>query len=638
MRLAQQLYEGVELDGETTGLITYMRTDGVQMAQEAVLSIRDHVKTAYGADYIPAAPREYTSRAKNAQEAHEAIRPTDVARTPESVARYLNPDQRRLYELVWKRAVASQMQSAELDQVSVDVVDEKGQTLRATGSIVAFDGFLKLYREDTDDSDAEKAEQDDSKMLPPMAERDPLRKGEVSALQHFTQPPPRYSEASLVKKMEELGIGRPSTYASILTVLQDRNYVRLDKKRFVPEDRGRLVTAFLTSFFERYVDTGFTAGLEEQLDDISGGNANWRQVMRDFWEHFSKAIEDTKELKITDVINALDLDLGEHFFPAREDGSDPRVCAACGTGRLGLKLGRYGSFIGCSNYPKCQFTRRLAMDNGEEGGDTLKEGMRSLGHDPQTGEEITVRRGPYGLYVQQGENGEDKKVKPRRTSLPKGVEGDTITLEQAIGLLSLPREIGLHPETKEKIQAGIGRFGPYVRMGAVYGSLDRDDDVLAIGLNRAVDLLAKKLASVRNVGEHPKDKQPITVRKGRFGPYVQHDKTVANLPRGVAMEDITLDEAVALLAEKGKQLKPKGGAKRGKAAKTNGAKAKAANGEDTGTAPAKVKTAAAKKAPAKKSPAKKAPAKKPGTKKPAVKKVPAAAAAVRAPARRKAAD
>ena len=633
MRLAQQLYEGVELDGETTGLITYMRTDGVQMAQEAVLSIRDHVKTAYGADYIPAAPREYTSRAKNAQEAHEAIRPTDVARTPESVARYLNPEQRRLYELVWKRAVASQMQSAELDQVSVDVVDDKGQTLRATGSIVAFDGFLKLYREDTDDSDAEKAEQDDSKMLPPMAERDPLRKGEVSALQHFTQPPPRYSEASLVKKMEELGIGRPSTYASILTVLQDRNYVRLDKKRFVPEDRGRLVTAFLTSFFERYVDTGFTAGLEEQLDDISGGNANWRQVMRDFWEHFSKAIEDTKELKITDVINALDLDLGEHFFPAREDGSDPRVCAACGTGRLGLKLGRYGSFIGCSNYPKCQFTRRLAMDNGEEGGDTLKEGMRSLGHDPQTGEEITVRRGPYGLYVQQGENGEDKKVKPRRTSLPKGVEGDTITLEQAIGLLSLPREIGLPPETKEKIQAGIGRFGPYVRMGAVYGSLDRDDDVLAIGLNRAVDLLAKKLASVRNVGEHPKDKQPITVRKGRFGPYVQHDKTVANLPRGVAMEDITLEEAVALLAEKGKQLKPKGGAKRGKAAKTNGAKAKAANGEDTGAAPAKVKTAAAKKSPAKKAPAKKA-----GTKKPAVKKVPAAAAAVRAPARRKAAD
>ena len=624
MRLAQQLYEGVELDGETTGLITYMRTDGVQMAQEAILSIRDHVKSSFGADYIPGAPREYTSRAKNAQEAHEAIRPTDVARTPESVARYLNPDQRRLYELVWKRAVASQMQSAELDQVSVDVIDSKGQTLRATGSIVAFDGFLKLYREDTDDSEAGAAEQDDSKMLPPMAERDPLRRGDVNALQHFTQPPPRYSEASLVKKMEELGIGRPSTYASILTVLQDRNYVRLDKKRFLPEDRGRLVTAFLTSFFERYVDPSFTAGLEEQLDDISGGNADWRAVMREFWAHFSKAIDDTKELKITDVINALDLDLGEHFFPAREGGGDPRVCTACGTGRLGLKLGRYGSFIGCSNYPTCQFTRRLAMDNGEEGGDTLKEGMRSLGRNAETGEEITVRRGPYGLYVQQGENSEDKKIKPRRTSLPKGVEGDTITLEQAIGLLSLPREIGLHPETKEKIEAGIGRFGPYVRMGAVFGSLDRDDDVLAIGLNRAVDLLAKKLASVRALGEHPKDKQPITVRKGRFGPYVQHDKTVANLPRGVAMEDITREEAVALLAEKGKQLKPKAGAaKRGKPARANGAKAKAANGT------AAEIPVAAKQAPAKKPAAKKAPAKKPAAKK--------LAAAARAPARRKAA-
>ena len=645
MRLAQQLYEGVELDGETTGLITYMRTDGVQMAQEAILSIRDHVKSSFGADYIPGAPREYTSRAKNAQEAHEAIRPTDVARTPEAVARYLNTDQRRLYELVWKRAVASQMQSAELDQVSVDVTDSKGQTLRATGSIVAFDGFLKLYREDTDDTEAGATEQDDSRMLPPMAERDPLRRGEVNALQHFTQPPPRYSEASLVKKMEELGIGRPSTYASILTVLQDRNYVRLDKKRFMPEDRGRLVTAFLTSFFERYVDTGFTAGLEEQLDDISGGTADWRAVMREFWAHFSKAIDDTKELKITDVINALDLDLGEHFFPAREGGGDPRVCAACGTGRLGLKLGRYGSFIGCSNYPTCQFTRRLAMDNGEEGGDTLKEGMRSLGHLPETGEEITVRRGPYGLYVQQGENGEDKKVKPRRTSLPKGVEGDTITLEQAIGLLSLPREIGLHPETKDKIEAGIGRFGPYVRMGAVFGSLDADDDVLAIGLNRAVDLLAKKLASVRALGEHPKDKAPITVRKGRFGPYVQHDKTVANLPRGVAMDDITLTEAVALLAEKGKQLKPKGGAKRGKPARTaakapakapakaNGAK-KAANGE--AGEPATAKKVAVKAGLVKAGPVKATTGKKPAAKKPAGKKSAAPASAARAPARPKA--
>ncbi len=605
MRLAQQLYEGVDIGGETTGLITYMRTDGVQMAREAIAAIRDHVGATYGADYLPAAPREYQSKIKNAQEAHEAIRPTDVSRTPDSVARYLNNDQRRLYELIWKRAVASQMQSAELDQVSVDVTDGKGITLRATGSIVAFDGFLKLYREDTDDA----AEEDDSRMLPPMAERDPLALVLVNALQHFTQPPPRYSEASLVKKLEELGIGRPSTYASILSVLQDRKYVRLEKRRFIPEDRGRLVTAFLVSFFEHYVDTGFTAGMEEKLDDISAGQMDWRVMMHAFWDEFSKAVDQTKDLKISDVIAALDADLGPHFFPPREDGTDPRVCQACGTGRLGLKLGRYGSFIGCSNYPACQYTRRLAIENGEDQGETLKEGMRVLGHHPETGEEITVRRGPYGLYVQQGENGEDKSAagggakgkapKPRRTSLPRGLDGEQITLEQAIGLLSLPRVIGLHPETGEKIEAGIGRFGPYVRMGAIYGSLDRDDDVLAIGLNRAVDLIARKMASVRTIGPHPKDNELVAVRKGRFGPYVQHGKTVANLPRGVMMEDISLDEAVALLAEKGKQLRPRGaGGRRGRSAP---AAKPAAETTPAAAAPAKAgrAKAAAKVAPAK---------------------------------------
>jgi DNA topoisomerase-1 len=585
MRLAQGLYEGVDIDGETTGLITYMRTDGVQMASEAISSIRDHVKESFGANYLPAAPREYTSKAKNAQEAHEAIRPTDVTRTPDQVVSGLNHDQRRLYELIWKRAVASQMQSAEIDQVSVDVTDGKGIKLRATGSIVAFDGFLKLYREDTDDKTEGAPDEDDNRMLPPMSERDPLKRQKVDASQHFTQPPPRYSEASLVKKMEELGIGRPSTYASILSVLQDRNYVRLEKRRFVPEDRGRLVTAFLVSFFEHYVDTGFTAGLEEKLDEISAGQLDWRNVMRAFWEEFSKAVEQTRDLKISDVISALDQDLGPHFFPAREDGSDPRVCAACGTGRLGLKLGRYGSFIGCSNYPACQYTRRLAIDAGEEGGETLKEGMRSLGNHPDTGEEITVRRGPYGLYVQLGEASEDKKARPKRTSLARGMDGENLTLDQALGLLSLPREIGLHPETKEKIEAGIGRFGPYVKMGAVFGSLDRDDDVLALGLNRAVDLLAKKLASVRTIGPHPGDKELVSVRKGRFGPYVQHGKTVANLPRGVAMEDITLDDAVALLAEKGKALKPRGGA--GRKGGRQGARASGATDKATRKAPAR---------------------------------------------------
>ncbi len=624
MRLAQQLYEGVDIGGETTGLITYMRTDGVQMAREAIAAIREHVEASFGTKYLPPAPREYQSRIKNAQEAHEAIRPTDVARTPDSVVRFLNADQRRLYELIWKRAVASQMQSAELDQVSVDVTDGKGVTLRATGSVVAFDGFLKLYREDQDDA----AEEDEGRMLPPMAERDPLRLGVVNALQHFTQPPPRYSEASLVKKMEELGIGRPSTYASILAVLQDRKYVRQEKRRFIPEDRGRLVTAFLVSFFEHYVDTGFTAQMEEKLDDISAGQVDWRAMMRAFWEEFSHAVEQTRDLKISEVIAALDADLGPHFFPPREDGSDPRVCQACGSGRLGLKLGRYGSFIGCSNYPNCQYTRRLAIETGDEQGETLKEGMRTLGQHPGTGEEITVRRGPYGLYVQQGENGEEKdskkKVKPKRTSLPRGMDGDQMTLEQAIGLLSLPRVIGVHPETGEKIEAGIGRFGPYVRMGAIFGSLDRDDDVLSIGLNRAVDLIARKMASVRTIGPHPADKELISVRKGRFGPYVQHGKTVANLPRGVMMEEITLEQAVALLAEKGKQLRPRGAAgRRGRGAAV--AKPAPAAQPPTGKPPAKAKAKPAKRRAAK--PKRAAP-------KPAAKR----AAAAKAPAKKKAAS
>jgi DNA topoisomerase-1 len=639
MRLAQQLYEGIDIDGETTGLITYMRTDGVQMAQEAVLSIRDHIKGTYGGDYIPVAPREYISKVKNAQEAHEAIRPTEVSRTPDSVARDLNNDQRRLYELIWKRAVASQMQSAELDQVSVEVTDGKGTKLRATGSIIAFDGFLKLYREDSDDDAPGATAEEDNRMLPPMAERDPLRRGDVTALQHFTQPPPRYSEASLVKKMEELGIGRPSTYASILSVLQERKYVRLEKRRFIPEDRGRLVTAFLVSFFEHYVNTGFTAALEEKLDDISAGQLDWRSVMHAFWEEFSKAVEQTRELKISDVIAALDQDLGPHFFPAREDGSDPRVCAACGNGRLGLKLGRFGSFIGCSNYPACQYTRRLAIDTGDDQGETLKEGMRVLGHHPETGEEVTVRRGPYGLYVQQGENGDDKRdkkaPKPKRTSLPRGMDGDQMTLEQALGLLSLPRVIGEHPETHEKIEAGIGRFGPYVRMGAIFGSLDRDDDVLAIGLNRAVDLVARKMASVRTIGAHPGDKELVSVRKGRFGPYVQHGKTVANLPRGVAMEDVTLNDAVKLLAEKGKQLKPRGGAgKKGRGGKSAAASGAAATAKSASTKATQPPAASAKrrKAPAvRAAPAKAATTKaaKPAAKKKAGKKKAAARTAGR---------
>ena len=564
MRAAQQLYEGIELDGETTGLITYMRTDGVQMAREAVDAIRTHIHSAIGADYLPAHPREYSTKAKNAQEAHEAVRPTEVARRPEDLGRFLSDEQRRLYDLIWKRAVASQMQSAELDQVAVEVAEPTGRIrLRANGSIVAFDGFLALYSEGRDDKEGE----DDNRMLPPMREGDPLQRRTVDADQHFTQPLPRFSEASLVKKMEEIGIGRPSTYASILTVLRDRDYVRLENRRFIPEDRGRLVTAFLTSFFERYVDSGFTAGLEEQLDDISDGRADWRDVMAKFWAEFNHAIGATRDLKISDVIEALDADLGAHFFPEPEGGGDPRRCTACGTGRLGLKLGRFGSFIGCSNYPQCQYTRRLVVDGREgDGGETLKEGRRVLGAHPDTGEEITVKRGPWGLYVQQGEpNPEDKKARVRRSTLPKGIEGDSMTLAQAVGLLSLPRIVGVHPELGEPMEAGLGRFGPYVKMGAIFASLDPDDDVLSIGINRAVDVLGKKLASVRSLGVHPKDREPVMVRRGRFGPYVQHGQMIANVPRDRAMDDVTLDEAVALLAEKGKPMKPRGkrGAKGG---------------------------------------------------------------------------
>ena len=614
MRIAQQLYEGVDIGGETVGLISYMRTDGVQMAKEAITAIREHVGGVYGPDYLPGAPREYSTKAKNAQEAHEAIRPTDVARTPAEVTRYLNDDQRRVYDLIWKRAVASQMQSAELDQVAVDVSSQAGASggtrLRANGSIVAFDGFLKLYREGTDEA-PEGDSRDETRMLPPMNERDPLRRDRAAVEQHFTQPPPRYSEASLVKRMEELGIGRPSTYASILETLRNRNYVRMESRRLFPEDRGRLVTAFLTSFFERYVDTGFTAGLEEQLDDVSDGRRDWRSVMEQFWREFSHAVEQTRELKISDVIDALDHDLGEHFFPAREDGTDPRVCQVCHAGRLGLKLGRHGSFIGCSNYPACQYTRRLAIDGGEEG-DTLKEGMRELGHHPATGEDITVRRGPYGVYVQQGApDPADKKAKARRTSLPKGMAGDTVTLDQALGLLSLPREIGAHPVTGELMEAGLGRFGPYIKMGAIYASLDKDDDVLSIGLNRAVDAIQKKLESVRSMGAHPKTAEPMVIKKGRFGPYVQSGNVVANLPRGVMMDEITAEEAVALLADKGKPLKAKPGAR--KPAK------KAAPPKAAAPKVAAPKAAAPKPAAAKKPATRKPAARKPAVGKPGAK-------------------
>lgn len=565
MRIAQQLYEGADIGGETVGLITYMRTDGVALSHEAVNGAREVIANDFGQAYLPAKPRLYKAAAKNAQEAHEAIRPTDLRRRPEQVAKYLDKDSLRLYTLIWQRTMASQMESATLDQVAIDIAgnDNKGM-FRATGSTVVFDGWLKIYQEQKDD-DAE--ETDENRTLPPVKEKEALKKESLKQEQHFTQPPPRYTEASLVKKLEELGIGRPSTYASIMQVLQDRDYVRLDKKRFIPEDRGRIVTAFLENFFGRYVEYDFTASLEEKLDDISGGRLKWKTVMRDFWTSFSGAIDGTKDLKVSDVIDALDEALGPHFFPPQEDGSDPRVCKRCGTGRMGLKLGRYGAFIGCSHYPDCKNTKPLAV-SGSEAAENGAAAMapRLLGDDPDTGLPISVRVGPYGAYVQLGpapsaaeETGKKKKKveKPKRMSLPKNLDANLIDLDTALKLLGLPRKIGKHPEGGEMMTANIGPYGPYIKIGSRYKSLAETDDILSIGLDRAVALLAepdkarqKTSTPAKELGVHPEDNKKITLQSGRFGPYVKWGKVMASVTKAYDAETLTLEQAIELIKAK----------------------------------------------------------------------------------------
>ena len=544
MQIAQQLYEGVDVDGETVGLITYMRTDGVTMDGEAINEARKVIGSRYGKNYVPGAPRAYTSKTKNAQEAHEAVRPTSFERTPEIAARSLDDDQAKLYELIWKRAVASQMESAELERTTVDVVSANRQiTFRATGTVTLFDGFLTLYQEGKDDENDENGSQ-----LPRLVAGETTVVEKINSAQHFTEPPPRYSEASLVRKLEELGIGRPSTYASILSVLRDRAYVKMDRGRFVPDDKGRLVTAFLTTFFHRYVEYGFTADLEEKLDEVAEGTLKWKQLLRDFWRDFSAAVGETKDLKISHVIDELNEILGPHIFPPNADGSNARVCPNCGTGELSLKLGRFGSFVGCSNYPECRFTRQLGQSND----DAAASQPRELGVDPETGEKISLRSGRFGPYVQLGEGG-----KPKRAGIPKGTDAASVDLALARKLLSLPRDVGLHPETGKMITANFGRFGPYVAHDGKYASLDSPEDVFTVGLNRAVTVIAEKKANPRRRGSHALKElgndangTAIKLMKGRYGPYVTDGTNNATVPDSDDPLAITLEQASTLLAER----------------------------------------------------------------------------------------
>ncbi len=584
MNAAQRLYEA--------GLITYMRTDGIDMAPEAVMAARDEIKRRFGATYVPDSPRMYKNKAKNAQEAHECIRPTDMAAAPDKL-RLADTDQKRLYDLIWKRTIASQMAAARLERTTVDVASADGQvSLRANGQVVLFDGFLKIYDEGRDE------EGDDEGRLPQIMAGEGAEKRSVTPDQHFTQAPPRYTEATLVKRMEELGIGRPSTYASVLTTIQDREYVRKDKNRLIPEDKGRLVTAFLTNYFRKYVEYDFTADLETELDDVSAGDRDYKDVLARFWRDFSAAVAETADLRIGEVLTKIDDFLAPHLYPLRADGSDPRQCQVCGTGRLHLKTSRSGgAFIGCGNYPECRYTRPIS--GGEDAGGV--DG-KVLGEDAD-GNPISLRAGRFGPYVQRGEATE-AQPKPDRASLPKGWTADTLTLERALELLSLPRIIGPHPETGEPVEAAIGRYGPYVKHGAVYANIPDVEEVFTIGMNRAMEVLAQKAAGrrgaaapagpLRVLGDHP-DGGEVQVMPGRYGPYVKWGKVNATLPKELTPEAVTLEEALALVAEK---------------AGKGGGKKKAAP-----------KKAAPKKAAPKKAVAKKAAPAKPAAKKPAARKV-----------------
>jgi DNA topoisomerase-1 len=589
MSTAQRLYEA--------GYITYMRTDGIDMAPEAVHDARDAIKDRYGAEYVPSSPRMYKNKAKNAQEAHECIRPTDMT-LDAATLKVADPDQRKLYDLIWKRTLASQMAAARMERTTVDVGSADGQVvLRATGQVMLFDGFMKVYEEGRDDVLVD----DDDKRLPQIAQGEAAPKQSITPEQHFTQPPPRYTEATLVKRMEELGIGRPSTYASIVTTIQDRDYVRKDKNRLIPEDKGRLVTVFLTNYFRKYVGYDFTASLEEELDAVSAGEADFKDVLHRFWRDFSAAIAETADLRITEVLEKINEVLEPHLFPPTEEGGDPRLCPNCGLGRLSMRTARSGgAFIGCSNYPECRYTRAFGPPGQEDASGIPPEG-KTLGED--SGDKIYAFKGRFGPYVQRGE-ATDETPKPPRQGIPKEWPPEDVDLEQAVKLLNLPREIGPHPEDGIMIWSNVGRYGPYLKhaetisfKGGTNANLESIDDVWDIGMNRAVEVIANKpkrgraapAAPLKELGEHPESGGPVVIMKGKYGPYVKWEKINATLPDSIEPDVCTMDQAVQLLDDK--------------AAKS-------------GKKPAR-KTAAKKKAPAKKPAAKKAPAKK---KAPAAKK------------------
>jgi DNA topoisomerase-1 len=550
MRTAQKLYEGTEIDGETTGLITYMRTDSVVMSNEAINQVRNFVGENYGKEYLPDAPRVYKSKAKNAQEAHECIRPTNVNLTPKNIKQYITGEEYKLYEIIWQRAVSSQMASAILDQVAIDITSEDKQvSLRANGSTIKFPGMYKVYQEAKDDDKDEEKET----ILPIMNEGDKLNLKEVIKNQHFTMPPPRYTEASLVKKLEELGIGRPSTYASIIKVLQDRDYVILDKKRFNPHDRGRIVSIFLEKYFNQYVEYDFTADLENQLDEISDGKLDWKEVLRNFWETFKQLCDDTVGKSNREVIDVLDDALGAHFFPP-EGKDESRKCPTCENGRLGIKVGKFGGFIGCSNYPDCKYTVQFNQLNDKDG--KSLSGPKEIGIYPETNEMITLRKGPYGFYMQVGEGTPEKK--PKRVSIPKNFEPDEIGLNTAIQLLGLPRKLGFNPENNKTVSAGIGMYGPYILHDKKYKALEKTDNILDIELERALELIAKPTqrgnATLKSFGEHPTDKKNITAHDGKYGPYVKCGKINASLLGDQTIDSLTLEDAVKLIDDRKQKI------------------------------------------------------------------------------------